>query len=1268
MPPPVLRRSGYALFLVNLLLGVAHLLFPEYSWGQGRSSYFILGNSLTSASWLITMQLLTVAMLCLVGFHRAGGGLSRDDSATRWPWLGGAAAAIVLSVCEFTRLPGRLGLSGWPEPDLYESLLILAFGLAAAILLGWLALPGSDESDLTGFGAMWLVAWGLALALRLAHNLVPDDGELAYSLMVGLSYGLGTSALLIFTAGRALRRATYDHPVDLPVARQPQPFPHGRARYWILLGVGATSFSLIFLQIILFQLLTIFGDYLTANSVISIALLGGAVGGLIGYLSAHRSPVRAMAVAALLMPVAVILSLATAVYLMEGLPLLASLLLMTPFVCSSVLITISLVRLDSHVAYFVTLVGSGLGALLVDQALTSLREEGSLLFLAAFTALVAIPFASQLLERRLRLAAIGLAIGGTLALLVAGVANIESDWLNVVRAQVRRDYPRADILFSRSSFVGRYDIVRRDRGNASLKAYENGRTIDTIRRWTEEAYVIDPRIPSGLIDDARILILGLSGDGVAKTAKALGSDVTGIEINPVVVDLQSNELAPYNGGSYEGIDVVVMDARSFVQQSDETYDMITLLNTHRARGRTTGRSSSPEYLYTASAIHEYLDHLSDDGLIVVEEPVSRPRREPPVWKLVQTMRHVLHERGAMHPDHHLYAFQWCTSSNNYLQLLLKKTPFEDDEVAALDRWLNQVDNVKQLEADAGRQLGPITAVTTILHAPGRPSANNLSRVIRGTADEAFLQARNLSVTTDDRPFHFDVDPTHAELKAAYTTTLLLALLALALFAPFLARQAAELVAIAPHALAVTLTGLGYLLLEMVLIQRYEIFLGSPVATFASVLGTLLICSGLGSLWSGRHGGRVAYGSLGAVVALLMVQQWVMPEIFPLGASFPLRSKIALTVLSIAPLAFFLGVPFPYVLRSGKLQHAESTAATLFAVNAAAGAVAVPLSFNVSLAWGLNRTFQTGILVYCVVLLLLVAIDRARIARFATATGALTLVLFVASPWLIIRTPNRSAEGAQRHEVYGLQYGSSRYGEDHVFANGSAHNTVDFAWLFWVVRAGERTILVDTGFDDPELAERWDFREYVRPKDRLAQMGIAPSEVTDVIITHLHWDHAGDVGRYDNATVWLQRAEYEYAKSRLSDDDPSSKGMRIGDLRAVEAVESAGRLRLVDGSSSVAPGVAVRLAGGHTPGSQYVTVEALDGTVVLAGDEAYVYDNVLQRVPTGSTFDEEANTASIEAMLSSAASPFLVLPGHEPRVTRYFPEISEGIVEITVVPE
>ena len=1161
---------------------------------------------------------------------------------------------------------------GYPKLNPYERMIVdsswwlLLFLFGSFLIVRLRRIPGSLKH-----GILWLTMWGLAILFNIARSTswVPSGWDLAIGLLLGQAYLFGCTFLVLavgqYVLGISPQKSTDSLTED---REETEYFKPGIARIGVFLGVGGMTFTIIFLQIVLFQMLNIFGDYLTANSIISIALLGIAVGGLIGAVTSSRSATISMITASLLLPVTILLAFGTTVHLTADFPLTTSLLLTFPFVACSTVITIVLAKARSHLVYCVDLFGAGLGTLLVSPALTRFREESTLLFLSSFTCILAVLFILPHPKIRIKFSLLLLAIIGSITLSGFAAANLRSDWLNIVREKVQRRYPRANVLFSRSSFVGRYDVIRREPHQTNLSTFDNGRIIDNMRRLSTEAYQIDPRIPHTLMKDPKILILGLSGDGISKTAKALGKEVYGVEINPVVVDLQRNELAKYNSNSYEGIDVTVMDGRSYVEQSNELYDMITLMNAHSARGRTSGRAPSPEYLDTLEAMEAYLSHLTDRGVLIVEEPVSRPRREPPVWKLLVTMRQALLNQGSKNPERHFFTFQWKTKRNNYMQILMKKTPFSDEDIKNLKKWLQEVDNRKVIEAKVGHRMGPISCKCTILYTPDENLGTNYDSILRGKADDDMLQARNLHVTTDDRPFHFDVDPTHPEFKSAYGRTLFLVLLLSPFLFSFLVKYRADLRGALPYVFIVILTGLGYLLIEVVFIQRFEIFLGYPVVTFCTVLGTMLLFSGIGSLWSGRVNQLGLYCSLLAVIILLIMHEFLFPQLFAIGAGLPILAKVGTAILAIAPLAFFMGVPFPFVLRTGKLRFTPSAAAILFAINAAASAIAVPLSINISAVFGFPGVFHTGIILYFMVGILLVALNRPRFQAIANATSILIITMLLVTPWLISRPIKNVSSNSVRNQIYAVNYGYSMFREDKIFHEGDREARQPFAWLFWIIKGSGQTILVDTGFDDIDRARRDGFYQYARPIIRLKEFGISPSEITDIILTHSHWDHMGDLRPYAHAKIWLQQKEFDFATSSVNESNKNSRGVRWQDVQQLLEAKREGRLSLIDGEREIYPGISLVLGGAHTPGFQYVTVETLDGPVIIAGDATYLYENNLKHKPIGTAVDHEANLLAIQNMHKKAASPLLILPGHDPRVSSWFPEVAKGVFHITSVPE
>jgi len=219
---------------------------------------------------------------------------------------------------------------------------------------------------------------------------------------------------------------------------------------------------------------------------------------------------------------------------------------------------------------------------------------------------------------------------------------------------------------------------------------------------------------------------------------------------------------------------------------------------------------------------------------------------------------------------------------------------------------------------------------------------------------------------------------------------------------------------------------------------------------------------------------------------------------------------------------------------------------------------------------------------------------------------------------------------------------------------------------WPIRdtVSGHVVLVDAGFYRDKFMRSWKPQDYVRPSEALSKgLNIPAERVTDIIVTHSHWDHADGIDLFPKATVWIQKAEYEHYIGP-SGEVLNRGGADAEDATMLAALKAAGRVQLIDGDDrEVAPGIRVYTGGRHTFASQYVGVRTPAGTVIVASDNAYLYQNLEQRLAIAQTLDPAANLAAQVRMLQLASAPELVVPGHDPAVFSKFPTVAANVVRI-----
>jgi glyoxylase-like metal-dependent hydrolase (beta-lactamase superfamily II) len=216
------------------------------------------------------------------------------------------------------------------------------------------------------------------------------------------------------------------------------------------------------------------------------------------------------------------------------------------------------------------------------------------------------------------------------------------------------------------------------------------------------------------------------------------------------------------------------------------------------------------------------------------------------------------------------------------------------------------------------------------------------------------------------------------------------------------------------------------------------------------------------------------------------------------------------------------------------------------------------------------------------------------------------------------------------------------------------------YFFWIVRDGARTVLVDTGFD-PAVGERRGRTCLCAPLEALARLGIERDSVEQIVLTHLHYDHTGNVGAFPNAELVVQSKELDFWTGPLAAQPEHASLVERGELDAIVQADREGRVRRLDGDEAIAPGISAVLVGGHSPGQQVIIVQTAGGPVVLASDALHYYEELERERPFAIVVDLDEMVAAYETLrgLAGQAGAQLVA-GHDPAVLDRFHAIEGGL--------
>jgi hypothetical protein len=815
--------------------------------------------------------------------------------------------------------------------------------------------------------------------------------------------------------------------------------PREGSRGLQLFAFGEIAFAVLALQIVLSRLIGSTISYYFAFLLVSLAMLGLGSGALLVQLAPRtftreRSGAQAawgslaMAVCCLAGTLALLV-----IYPRLGIAgtasagrrpwILAALFacLFPMFLCGGLVVAIVLAdcRARFHRVYAVDLGAAALGCLAAVALLSGLTPVEVLLkVLAVLPATAAALFA--LSGGRRRLALLGLAAAA--ALLLAGNAlaaarrvarpphvttmfrhEVLSEWnsFSSVRAfpgffqtwalspaYRGRRFPMLSLLIDG---IGGSQIVRFDGDPRSLAAYDY---LDADLTALGQQLV-----PA----QGSELIIGPGGGvDVLQAVRRGRRDITLVEINPLVVRVVNQDLAAFSGRPYElpGVRTFVENGRTFILRTRNQWDLIDLTWVDFG-GSATALAFSENYLYTVESYRELLRHLRPGGCFAFlralgfgEMVVSDSMRGIAV--AVEALR----REGVADPGRQILVAGAVSPFHPrpMCYVLVKRSPFTAEEIARARDFLRRLEFVPIWLPDGGPApaeiLEPFSLFSGVIRATITASGADLERFYREAPYD-------IAPSTDDNPFYFAArgGPHRAPGPAVQDLAACLGLL-LALLVPFVlvplipvARRMAPLGDGGWAALAYfSAIGAGYILIEIDLFHLLSVVLGNPTYTFATVLATLLLATGAGSLLGRRLAGAgpsalaLAFIALcGSLLALLLGRSWLLAELVAL----PLPLRVACTVAVIAPLGFLMGLPMAtgVTLIGARLDLMMWG----WALNASCSVVASVAAVYLAMEKGISFTFALGSACYLAAGLLAQELWRRRPRRAAEQLAAAAAV-------------------------------------------------------------------------------------------------------------------------------------------------------------------------------------------------------------------------------------------------------------------------------------
>lgn len=585
--------------------------------------------------------------------------------------------------------------------------------------------------------------------------------------------------------------------------------------------------------------------------------------------------------------------------------------------------------------------------------------------------------------------------GGRVAAVALSLALVALIIFNTGRSLIDVRYAKGEELvdeqFVKWNSFSRVAVSRGAGGVSPLMISVDGDTVDSIANQRPEDLTDaqrtallgqGPGLPYRLRPNANVLVMTPAGGWDVVRAIASGSrDVTVVEGNPIIAkDVMRDEYADYSHGLYfrPEVNVIVGAPRNFLKASRERYQVIqATFGDHSEPVEAGALALAGNSLLTAEAFEEYLDHLTPDGVLAMT--LKSDSANPETLRLAGLAAEALEETGATDVRSHIAVIREATNPPDTTpfrdSVLMARQPFTEPDLRQVERLLD--DSAIQAQ-----------------YLPQIEGAGTLDSFLRGATTNSEFEGYSFDVSpaSDNRPYFFYTERASAFWNLAREPWLLrdpsasdpsvrllvrvlgvgmLATLVILITPPFvLGVRLPRDGGVRPFLLYFVFVGTGYILVQVALIQKLDVFLGNPTYSLTVIVFSMLVSSGLGSYYSKRitaDSDRSLMGMLASAALLLASLAVLIAPLVSFGAGWPTPLKVIVAVLVVAPAGFLMGVPFPAGLAR---LHARNSHLVKWAwsLNVAGSVLGTAGAMFLTTQLGLRETLLFGGVMYILALI------------------------------------------------------------------------------------------------------------------------------------------------------------------------------------------------------------------------------------------------------------------------------------------------------------